>query len=211
MQHGGIATLDDYQILYKDQWQRSLPGGPYSGILTNYTNDLLFSMARLSVNPYSLVRLDPATPLPFTMDDVVAKDRCSQTLGDLHQDGNLFYVNYSSLASLPISSGKYVAGTEAFFYIDPRSSDFLPLAIKFTSATSNLVYTPADIASDWLFAKMMFNLNDVWQAAWYHFASSHFVLEIVYEAAIRSFSEQHPIMAIMRKSKSCHTSPLPLT
>ena len=66
-----------------------------SGMLSNYTQDLLFSMERLSVNPYSIKRLRPAEyDLPFTMDDMVVAGLTRVTLEGLHEIGHLFYANH---------------------------------------------------------------------------------------------------------------------
>ena len=123
-------------------------------MLTNYTQDLLFSMERLSISPYAVRRLNPSSDSPaFQIDDKTATNVTGSTLQQLFQAGRLFYADYRNQAGLP-STGRYAAACDAYFYIDSRSGDFLPLAIR-TNIGSNLIYTPADTAADWLLAKMV--------------------------------------------------------
>ncbi|CAG8955792.1 hypothetical protein HYFRA_00011661 [Hymenoscyphus fraxineus] len=197
---GGIKQLSDFELLYKDQWQKAIPDGIATGILTNYTDDLFFSMSRLSVYPYSIVRLDPAKDvLEFEVEDsVVASITGGNTLSELFTSGALFYADHRSQDSLEKIPGRFAATCDAYFYIHPTSGDFLPLAVR-TNVGSNLIYTPADLPNDWLLAKMAFNLNDFWDSQWYHFAATHHVVELVYEAAFRSLSDDHPVMAILQR------------
>lgn len=61
--------------------------------MTNYTQDLLFSMERLSVNPFSIRRLNPASDtLAFPVDDDIAVNVTNLTLDELLAGGYLFYV-----------------------------------------------------------------------------------------------------------------------
>ncbi|GAW25223.1 putative manganese lipoxygenase protein [Rosellinia necatrix] len=60
---GNFSTLDDYANTYKNQWNMSLPRGPMLGMLTNYTDDRLFSMMRL-VRPICDSLQDTACPTP---------------------------------------------------------------------------------------------------------------------------------------------------
>jgi hypothetical protein len=48
--------------------------GPASGLLTNYTQDLLFSMERLSLNPYVLRRLTPDKALPLQVPTAIVSN-----------------------------------------------------------------------------------------------------------------------------------------
>ncbi|TVY94043.1 Manganese lipoxygenase [Lachnellula willkommii] len=194
---GGLKQLSDYELLYKNQWKKSLPEGVDVGVLTNYTNDLLFSMERLSVNPYSIKRLNQSDTLAFQVDNGTATNITGTTLSGLLNSGSLFYVDHRDQATLE-STGRFAAYCDAYFYIHPRSGDFLPLAIR-TNTGSNLIYTPADTSNDWLLAKMMFNLNDFWHSQWYHLGALHNVLEIIWEAAYRTLSDEHPIMALLKR------------
>jgi hypothetical protein len=195
--------LADYNILYKDQWTQSVPEGLDPGMLSNYTQDLLFSMDRLSVNPFSIKRLHPIDDrLPFIVDDALVSNITGATLERLHERGFLFHADHRAQANLP-RTARYAAACDAYFYIDPISLDFLPLAIR-PNAGSDLIYTPLDTANDWLLAKIMFNTNDFWYTNWYHFAGTHEVVEIVYEAAIRTLSDDHPVLAILGRSKYIH-------
>jgi arachidonate 15-lipoxygenase (second type) / 8-lipoxygenase (S-type) len=199
-QAGGIKSLSDYNILYKGQWVNSVPEGVDSGMLSNYTQDLLFSMERLSTNPYSIIRLqNTGDGLPFTIDDAIAKNLTGITLEELYTRGHLFYADNRVQANLT-KTARYTAACDAYFYIHPESGDFLPLAIR-PNAGSNLIYTPLDQPNDWLLAKVMFTTNDLWYGQLYHFAGTHSIVEIVNEAAIRSLSDDHPILAIVNRSK----------
>lgn len=156
-------------------------------------------MARLSTSPYSVSRVLTNDSLLFAVDNAAAITGLS--LDELKSQGRLFVVDYSDQIDLPKQDGKYGAACQAYFYIHPESEEFLPLAIKPNAAGSDLVYTPQDTENDWLLAKMMFNLNDVWFLEWYHLAGTHALSEIVYLAAIRTLSEDHPLMAILHRCK----------
>jgi hypothetical protein len=200
MQVGGIKSLSDYTLFYKGQWTQSVPEGLDPEMLSNYTQDLLFSMERLSLNPYSIRRLRPTEDeLPFTVDSAIVTNLTGVVLESLHATGRLFYADHTAQANLSRTT-RYAAAYEAYFYIHPKSGDFLPLAIR-PNAGSDLIYTPLDQASDWLLAKIMFNTNDFWYGQWYHFAATHEVIEIIYEAAIRTLSDDHPVLAMLARSK----------
>lgn len=186
--------------MYKDQWKTSIPDGLDKGVLSNYTDDLMFSMERLTVNPYTVKRLTAADSLPFMVDDIITSNVTGTTLELLLKSGSLFYADHRYQVDLQSITGRYAAACDAYFYIHPVSGDFLPLAVR-TNVGSNLVYTPADSANDWLLAKMMFNLNDFFHSQFYHFSGTHNVVEIVYEAAFRTLSEDHPVMAILERCK----------
>ncbi|KAH8682634.1 lipoxygenase, partial [Xylariales sp. PMI_506] len=193
-----LETLDDYAKLYDGEWVNTLPYGPDPGVLTNYTQDLYFSMHRLSTSPYQIRRLNPTADLPFDVSDcTVGKISKGMTLKSLLQQGRLFYADYSDQKDL-ISTGKYSAAVDAYFYIDATTDDFLPLAIR-TNVGANLIYTPNDSPNDWLLAKMMYNVNDFWFAQWNHLANTHQVVQIVWAAAIRSLSQEHPVYAILNR------------
>jgi arachidonate 15-lipoxygenase (second type)/8-lipoxygenase (S-type) len=169
------------------------------GMLENYTQDLLFSMERLSSNPYSLSRLNPSSDtIPFTVEDKIVQNLTGTSLQSLFTEGRLFHVDYSSLAQFTPIAGRYGGACSALFYIDPQTSKFLPLAVK-TNVGSNLVYTPLDEPTDWLLAKIMFNVDDLWYTSWYHFASTHYVAELALEAAIRCMAAEHPVLAILQR------------
>jgi hypothetical protein len=200
LQVGGFKTLSDYALLYNGQWKQSVPNGLLPGMLSNYTQDLLFSMERLSLSPHSIRRLHPTkNSLPFLMDTATVKKITTVTLEYLHSSGRLFYVDYRLLANLQKTT-RYAAACDAYFYIHPTTGDFLPLAIR-SNGSSNLTYTPQDAPNDWLLAKIMFNSNDAQHVALYHFAATHQVVYIVYEAAIRTLSNEHPVLAILNRSK----------
>lgn len=146
--------------LYDNEWKNTLPKGPAPGVLSNYTQDLLFSMERLSVSPYALSRLNPLTDtLAFEVDDITAQAVSGSTLLELFDAGRLFYIDHSAQGSLE-RTDTYAGACDAYFYIDEASGDFLPLAIR-TGVGANLIYTPRDQANDWLLAKMIFNGNDI--------------------------------------------------
>jgi hypothetical protein len=74
------------------------------------------------------------------------------------------------------------------------------VAIK-TNTGSDLIYTPKDTPNDWLLAKMMFNVNDIFHADTFHLAFTHATAESTHEAAIRTLSDNHPVMALLDRCK----------
>ncbi|KAL8704591.1 MAG: hypothetical protein Q9201_002238 [Fulgogasparrea decipioides] len=194
---GGFKDLSSYELLYKDQWKLSNPSGVAPGIFTNYTQDLLFSMERLSIGPFSTRRLHPKNDaLPFQVDAATVQKLTGRSLVDLHKSGRLFVADHSYQAKYVPQAGRFAAACSAYFYIHPKFGDFLPLAIK-TNVGSNLIYTPLDTKNDWLLAKMMFNNNDYFFGQIFHLANSHAVAEIVYLAALRTVSARHPVRAFL--------------
>ncbi|KAK4446768.1 lipoxygenase [Podospora aff. communis PSN243] len=198
--YNGLKTLSDYEKLYDNEWKLSMPHGPDPGVLTNYTKDLLFSMQRLSNSPYQIRRLDPRSDaLPFPVDRAAVFHICGgSSLGQLFQYGRLFYADYRDQKDLEPVDGRYTANCDAYFCIDSRSGDFLPLAIR-TNVGANLIYTPLDGPGEWLLAKMMLNVNDFWFAQWNHLAFTHETVHIIWMAAMRSLSQHHPVFAILNR------------
>ncbi|KAK0619181.1 lipoxygenase [Immersiella caudata] len=195
--YNGLKTLPDYAKLYDDEWKTSIPNGPDPGVLTNYTQDLFFSMQRLSNSPYQIRRLGPElNALPFDVDPEATLHVCGGSLEQLFQDGRLFYADYRDQQGLELNKGRYAANCDAYFCIDSRFGDFLPLAIR-TNVGANLIYTPLDGPGEWLLAKMMLNVNDFWFAQWNHLAFTHETVHIIWMAAIRSLSQQHPVFAVL--------------
>lgn len=200
-QYDGLQTVEDYTKLYDGEWTNTLPNGPDPGVETNYTQDLFFSMQRLSASPYQIRRLDPASDsLSFQISDSIATNVSGMTLDTLFQQGRIFYADYRDQTGLPPSPGKHAGACDAYFYIDATSGDFLPLAIR-TNVGANLIYTPQDSSADWLLAKMTFNVNDFWFSQWDHLASTHEVVQIVWMSAIRTLSQQHPVFAVLNRRK----------
>lgn len=195
--YNGLQSLDDYTLLYDDEWLKTLPAGPIPGILTNYTQDLLFSMERLSLSPYQVRRLNSSDSLNFNVDDATATNITGMTQQQLLTSGRLFYADYRDQAKLEATTAaRYSAAVDAYFYIDQTSGDFLPLAIR-TNQGGSVIYTPADSANDWMLAKIMYNTCDIWFAQWEHLSRTHEVVQIVYMAAIRTLSDFHPVKAIL--------------
>ncbi|KAI1757265.1 lipoxygenase [Xylaria castorea] len=189
---GNFTTLDDYANTYENQWNMSLPRGPMLGMLTNYTDDRLFSMMRLSGTPYKIQRVQLHEALLFPVDNA-ASITGGLSLGDLRAQGRLFSTDFGHL--------RYGAGCQAYFYID-RLGDFLPLAVKPIvkgREKSALVYTPKDEPADWLLAKMLLNQNDGYHSTWAHVGQSHSAAEAPFLAAIRSLSNDHPVMGILNR------------
>jgi arachidonate 15-lipoxygenase (second type) / 8-lipoxygenase (S-type) len=198
-QYDGLRSVEDYTQLYPNNWENTLPNGPDPGAETNFTQDLFFSMERLSNSPYQVRRLNPSSDtLAFQVQNSIAKKVAGSTLQSLFQAGRLFYADYRDQKDLPKTGTRYGAACDAYFYIDSSSGNFLPLAIR-TNVGSNLVYTPQDTANDWLLAKVMLNANDFWFAQWNHLAQSHEVVQISYMAAIRTLSEDHPVLALLER------------
>ena len=158
-------------------------------------------MERLSVNPYAVRRLHPtADSLPFEIDSVVSQQISGLDIHSLHQSGRLFYANHSYQAAYPVSTDRYSAACSAYFFIHPVSDEFLPLAIK-TNVGADLIYTPEDGEEDWLLAKTMFNMNDLFHGQIFHLANSHAVNEIIHQAALRTMSGSHPILGVLDRRR----------
>ena len=157
-------------------------------------------MERLSVNPFSTHRLRPEDALPFVPDDAIVSKIAGTSLDSLHRSGRLFLASHSYQTRYKLQAGRFAAACDAYFYLHPKTNDFLPLAIK-TNVGSNLTYTPLDSDNDWLFAKMMFNSNDFLHSQIFHLANSHAVAEIVYLAALRNLGARHPVRAFLDRSK----------
>ncbi|KAK6585994.1 hypothetical protein PZA11_001051 [Diplocarpon coronariae] len=198
--NGGLNTLEDYShILYSNQWLSSVPGGTSPGILANYSDDLLFSMERLSLNVFPLQRVKVAGELPFELDQGISVDITGMELEVLKNEGRLFVVDHA-YQSKYTKSQRYGAACTALFFIHPSSGDFLPLAIKTNVGPSGgLIYTPLDSPDDWLLAKIMFNSNDLFHAQIFHLISSHVVAEIAHQSAIRTLSDEHPVMLLLER------------
>ncbi|KAI9762126.1 MAG: hypothetical protein M4579_000606 [Chaenotheca gracillima] len=194
---GGLLNISSYELLYNSQWLKTLPSGPLPGSMSNYSQDLFFSMERLTINPFSIKRLHPTeNRYPFEVEEAVVQQLTGMSLSGLHRTGRLFLADHSYQAGLPIIPGRFTAACSAYFFIHPKTGDFLPLAIK-TNVGQNLTYTPLDEANDWMLAKIMFNSNDFFHGQIYHIANSHAVAEIVHEAALRTLSEVHPVRAFL--------------
>ena len=163
-------------------------------MLTNWTQDLLFSMERLSTNPYAISRMDPKVDaLPFKVDsEIVASIAAGMDLDALLDSGRLFLVDHSIQATYPTNPGRYTGACTGYFFIDPVSGDLLPLAIRI-EPNSDMVYTPLDNEYDWMFAKFAFNMNDLFHSQNFHLAATHDVCEPVHQAALRTLSGRHPI------------------
>ena len=150
-------------------------------------------MERLSQNPYVVRRLGPQEKLPFPVDADVARRLASgMNLEALHITGRLFFADHSYQARYPTNPGRWTAACSAYFFIHPTTSNFLPLAIK-TNMGADLVYTPEDDENDWLFAKMAFEMNDLFHGQLFHLANTHDVAEPVHQAALRTLSKRHPV------------------
>ncbi len=72
------------------------------------------------------------------------------------------------------------------------------MAIK-TNAGSDLIYTRLDTPTDWLLAKMIFNVNDFFHSQMFHLVVTHDVSEAVHQAALHTLSESHPVMIILER------------
>jgi hypothetical protein len=80
-------------VLYKNEWKLSDPLGEAPGIMTNYTQDLLFSMERLSQNPFPLELVKPSDTLPFHLPDNLTVRIAGASLEALQASGKLFVVD----------------------------------------------------------------------------------------------------------------------
>ncbi|KAF3908373.1 hypothetical protein AA313_de0209914 [Arthrobotrys entomopaga] len=199
--YNNLQSLGDYVKLYSDEWVlSSSPTGQMPGILTNYTQDLLFSMERLSLNPFAVRRLIPGTDsVPFDVDSTIVSDVTGSSLSSLLSAGRLFYVDHSDQAALT-PTAQYGASCDALFYLSESSNQFLPLAIRTNvPGADKLVYTPNDSTNDWLLAKIMFNVDDFFHGQFYHLAATHYVAEVAFQAAERTLSDNHPVLAVFKR------------
>ncbi|KAJ4862693.1 lipoxygenase domain-containing protein [Trichoderma breve] len=201
--NGGLNSWQDYErILYDGQLNNTNPRGIAPGIISNATQDLLFSMERLSEHPHAVRRVMADEPLPFPLDDVITSKivGSGNTLESLQASNRLFIVDHSYQAKYDVATvvQRFPVACSAYFYIDPESGNFLPLAIR-TNVDADLTYTPLDSANDWLLAKMMFNANDMFHAQMLHLVVSHDVTESVHQAALHTLSEKHPIMILLER------------
>ena len=105
-----------------------MPDGVFPGILTNYTQDLFFSMERLSLNPYPLKRVVATSTLPFVVADEIVSEVAGTTLDSLKSSGRLFVADHSYQAKYA-KAARFGAACTAYFFLHPESGDFLPLAI----------------------------------------------------------------------------------
>jgi hypothetical protein len=106
--NGSFKTLDDYiNVLYLRQWNESIPAHQAPGILTNYTQDLLFSMERLTQNPYPVQLVKPKDAVPFEVDDKIVKNLTGTSLEELKTSGSLFMVDRMLPRVYPRSSNMY--------------------------------------------------------------------------------------------------------
>ena len=179
--------------MYEQQWKGTIPDGVSPGMLTNWTQDLLFSMERLSINPYVVRRLHPDHDgLPYAVERAAVEKLTGQTMDQLHGSGSLFFANHTIQKKYPINRDRWTAAYSAYFFIHPISGDFLPLAIR-THVGSDLIFTPLDDENDWLLAKMAFEMNDLFHGQIYHLSNTHDVAEPVHQAALRTLSKRHPV------------------
>ncbi|KAB8252123.1 lipoxygenase [Aspergillus flavus] len=130
-------------------------------------------------------------------DAMVARDRAQWFRDVGYVTSNVYHELDQAAAALmkaayPKTPGRWTAACTAYFFIHPRSGDFLPLAIK-TNMGSDLTYTALDDANDWLCAKMAFNMNDLFHSQLYHLAHTHDVAEPVHQTALRTMSARHPV------------------
>ena len=138
--------------------------------------------------------------MPFLVEDGIVRNLTTLSLADLHAAGRLFVVDHSYQANYSTIEGRFNPSCTAYFFIHPKSGNLLPLAIK-TKVGSDLIYTPLDENQDWLLAKIMFNVNDLFHGQILHLANSHAVAEIVHEAALRTMSASHPVRAYLDNSE----------
>ena len=163
-------------------------------------------MERLSTNPYVVRRLHPfGDELPFLLEESAVRELSGMSMNELHESGRLFFANHSIQRKYPTNPGRWTAACTAYFFIHPSSGDFLPLAIR-TNVGSDLIYTPLDDDNDWLFAKMAFEMNDLFHGQIYHLSNTHDVAEPVHQAALRTLSKRHPVRGYIDRCKSLRLS-----
>ncbi|EME47571.1 hypothetical protein DOTSEDRAFT_50946 [Dothistroma septosporum NZE10] len=180
-QYNGLKNLDDYTKLYDGVWRNSSrSAGQDPGLLANYTQDLLFSMARLSTNPYAIRRLKPVESLPFLVESSTILGVAGRPLENLLKGGRLFSANHRNQSAYNRTQ-LHGAACDAYFYMCRTSGDFLQLAIRTKRG------------------QIMFNVNDFFTGQPDHLARNHSVAEGLYEAAIRALSDDHSFLATLKR------------
>lgn len=154
-----FTSLEGFKQLYENKSLQELlasaNGGqwPFKGYLENGGSDALFGYERLSVQPYSLVRLPLTTSmLPFEVPDELVRTVTSgqfTSLRKLHDRRRLFYIDYKCLADLARFEGRYAGACEAYFWQDPRRDEALmPLAIRVHPLRGKVVPVPPAVHDD---------------------------------------------------------------
>ena len=204
MQTGGLQNLSSFAAMYENQWEGTIPDGVSPGMLTNWTQDLLFSMERLSINPYVVRRLHPDhEDLPYAVEGAAVKKLTGKTMEQLHSSGRLFFADHSIQKKYPTNPGRWTGACSAYFFIHPTSGAFLPLAIR-TNVDGDLIFTPLDHENDWLIAKMAFEMNDLFHGQIFHLSNTHDVAEPVHQAALRTLSKRHPVRGYLDRCKPAY-------
>ena len=77
--------------------------------MTNYTEDLLFSMERLSQNPFPLQLVKPDDVLPFLLDDsLILNITGGSSLDALKANGSLFVVDRECLEPADVVESRLI-------------------------------------------------------------------------------------------------------
>lgn len=100
-------------------------------------------MANLS----STIRLRPKSTLPFTLDDATVSKIAGVTLDNRKKSGRPFLASHSFQARYNLQPGCFGVAGSACFNLHPKTTDFLPLAVK-TNVGSDLIHNPLDIRTD---------------------------------------------------------------
>eukprot|EP00118_Oscarella_pearsei_P016743 m.162054 g.162054 ORF g.162054 m.162054 type:complete len:781 (+) comp38831_c0_seq1:29-2371(+) len=157
-------------------------------IAESFPNDCEFGRQFLQgAHPIAIQRVEAdGLPMKFPVKDVTVKGTIGDTttLTNEIQAGRIFMVDYSALDGIPPNSSgtmkkRYVAPAMGLFW-QTGNDDFVPIAIQLqqTPHDSNLIFTPQDNATDWLYAKMWLKCAD----SQYHqvvsrLMNNHYVLE----------------------------------
>ena len=103
IQSGGLQNLSSFAATYEHQWKGTIPEGVSLGMLTNWTQDLSFSMERLSINPYVVRRLHPVHDgLPYAVGGAAVEKLTGQNMDQLHASDRLFFANHTIQKKYPI-------------------------------------------------------------------------------------------------------------
>jgi hypothetical protein len=114
-----LNTPADYSdVLCNGQWKTAVPGREDPVIFSNYTQGLLFSMGRLSLNPYTLKRFNLLDKAPFPIDDSIVLKHAALliTFQGFQLSGDLFAPDHSYEAKYP-KTNRYGTACTALFFI----------------------------------------------------------------------------------------------
>lgn len=122
------------------------------------------------------------------------------------EEGNIYLQDFEMMegVSTVVKDGVPLAVPAAMvlFYLTP-SQELLPIAIQLGQKPGNdcPIWTPADSAEDWLWAKMWVG-SVIGQASqlFYHLPMCHFAMEVFAVALLRCLPPSHPVHKLLKEN-----------